>query len=154
MKKIDDSIRKQICRDFFSYHNDIEFENMYMSWHDLNSIKNEVIIGSHTHTHPMLGNCLDADSIRKELSLSFSLIKKNLNFEPLSISYPNGSFNNEVKDLAKICGYKYGLSVENNVVDFKIYDKFQIPRIELYEENLIKRVARRNGLIDRIKSYI
>ena len=125
-----------------------------MNWNDLNQIKNHVSIGSHTHRHPMLGNIENQDYIMEELIISKNLIEKNLNADCEVISYPNGSYNNEVKKCALDSGYKYGLAVNNEIYNITEFDNFEIPRIELYEENKLKSFLRRNLIIEKLKRIL
>ena len=53
LKSINDGERKEIIDNFCRTHEDVFFhEDLYMNWSDLNQIKSDVSIGSHTHTHP------------------------------------------------------------------------------------------------------
>ena len=155
LKSINDDERKKIIDDFCITHEDVFFnKNIYMNWNDLKQIKSHVSIGSHTHTHPMLGNIENLDYIKEELMISKNLIEKNLNTDCEVISYPNGSFNGKVQKCALELGYKYGLAVNNRIYNKTKFDNFEIPRIELYEENRIKSFFRRSLIIENIKKFV
>ena len=125
-----------------------------MNWDDLREISSFVSIGSHTHTHPMLGKMYDKDEIQHELTTSKKKIEMNLGVKCEIISYPNGSFNDVTKISASHAGYKFGLAVNNSYFDLNRFDEFEIPRIELFEESRFKLFLRRNLIIERIKNKI
>ena len=141
-----------MIKEFLENFNDVRFENnLYLNWGDLNELKDFVAIGSHTHTHPMLGKILNENEIYDQMVVSKNHIKKNLNIDCEIISYPNGSYNNLVKNCAQKAGYKYGLAVNNTTYKEVKFDDFELPRIELYEENKFKAFLRRNQIIESIK---
>jgi len=64
---------------------------LFMSWKDLNYIKSlGYDIGSHTCSHPTLST-MSIEDAYNELSISYSVIKKNLNIYDLSFAYPHGN---------------------------------------------------------------
>ena len=102
LKKINNDQREIVIKEFLENFNDVRFENnLYLNWGDLNELKDFVAIGSHTHTHPMLGKILNENEIYDQMIVSKNHIKKNLNIDCEIISYPNGSFNNLVKIVHK-----------------------------------------------------
>lgn len=144
LKKIKNKKRENICKQIFRQLNDIEIpENLYMNWEDLRQIKGEgVAIGSHTVTHPMLGNIENEERIFSELKDSADRIKKELGFFPKTISYPIGSYSPAVKKKAEEIGYQYGLAVNQNKYKSSKHDFFEIPRLELYNEPILKTYLR------------
>ncbi len=79
------------------------------------------------------------------------MITKELNEQPLVISYPIGSYDERVKRLSEKTGYKWGLAVEQKFLDITNMDGFAIPRVELYQEPWWKVRARTNGIYNRLK---
>lgn len=126
-------------------------ENLMMRWEDLRVVKGEGIeIGSHTVSHPMLSLNLFSSDIYHELKESAQVIEKEIGKYPLAISYPFGSCDYRVKKIAKEVGYKMGLSVSSEISP-KELDLFEIPRMQLYNESLLKTKLRINGQLQRIK---
>jgi peptidoglycan/xylan/chitin deacetylase (PgdA/CDA1 family) len=126
-----------------------------MDWQDLLKLYNSGhYIGSHTVSHYMLGSMSDEDQIRNELVLSAELIKQNLGYFPKSISYPIGSYNETTIRLSKEAGYSIGLAVKQQMYDPVKDSIFEIPRIELYNENWFKTKMRITNLLETIKKTI
>jgi peptidoglycan/xylan/chitin deacetylase (PgdA/CDA1 family) len=148
LKKIKNADRENICQQIFKQLNDIEVpENLYMDWEDLREINREgVVIGSHTTSHAMLGNVEIKERIVSELKESANRIKEELGFFPKTISYPIGSYSPEVKKIAQELGYTYGLAVAQKKYKSKKYDSFEIPRLELYNESLLKTYLRTTNI--------
>jgi peptidoglycan/xylan/chitin deacetylase (PgdA/CDA1 family) len=136
-------------------YNDVELPQIMMSWSDLKQLQNAGHeIGSHSVSHVMLGTTKNTEIIKFELEESFKKIYLNLSKTPLAVAYPVGSFNAEVKNIAKQVGYHYGLAVTQNVHQPKVHDMFEIPRIELYNESWLKTRLRINNSLERMKSLI
>ncbi len=144
LKKIKNAEREYICQQIFTQLNDHEIpKNLYMDWEDLRQVSGEgVVIGSHTVTHSMLGNIDKEEQIIYELKQSANRIEKELGFFPKTISYPIGSYNPLVKKLAKDTGYQFGLAVNQKKYKSQKNDLFEIPRLELYNENILKTYIR------------
>lgn len=129
--------------------------NLMMNWQDLSQIKERgFYIGSHSHSHPMLGKMATPAEIVHELQVSKELILKNLGHDPITISYPIGSWDERVLEAATKTGYKIGLAVEQREYDTRKDDLFAIPRIELYNEPWWKVKLRMTGLYHRIRGAL
>lgn len=127
-------------------------DNKMMSWSDISQLSQEgFIIGSHSHTHPMLASLAEESEIQDELSVSFCKIKDATGKEPLSISYPIGSFDERVKKIAASTGYTYGLAVKQQFYKPAGTDFFEIPRVELYQEPWWKTKLRISGAYSTIR---
>ena len=125
-----------------------------MNWDDIRQLHNAgFIIGSHSHTHPMLASLSSEGEIKEELENSAGIIQKETGKFPLSISYPIGSFDDRVISLSKAAGYKYGLAVKQQFYDPAKDDLFSIPRVELYQETWWKQRLRITGVYSMIKNY-
>lgn len=70
-----------------------------------------VTIGNHTHNHSILTN-YDRQEITNELALCNDALFKITGRVPNSIAFPNGNFNDLVKELAKEGGFKYAFSTK------------------------------------------
>ena len=89
-----------------------------MDWDEIKKAHYEgIMIGSHTHTHPVLTR-LDLDSQAKEIQVSMDMIQKNVNVVPSVFSYPEGdenSFDQDTIQLLKSAGIRYAFTVTNGV---------------------------------------
>jgi peptidoglycan/xylan/chitin deacetylase (PgdA/CDA1 family) len=78
-----------------------------MSWHNLRELQQAGhIIGSHTHTHPMLTAC-GTVALRNELTVSKQVLEQRLGVEVDSISMPGGRINARVLAACGEAGYKH-----------------------------------------------
>jgi len=154
MKTLPNFQRLQVSNSIVQQCNDVVTpNNIMMNWSDLKELHSAgFVVGSHTHTHPMLGKLESHEEIRSELVESYINIKQHLGIIPLAISYPIGSFDDRVKRLSKESGYKFGLAVEQRFFETKNEDLFAVPRVELYQESWWKVQARINGIYNRVKS--
>lgn len=127
---------------------DVQVPNdLMLSWSEIRRLREQgVEIGSHTVNHPVLSRIESRAEIKEEITVSRQVIGENLGFLPLTLSYPNGSYNEEVKELTAEAGYKLGLAVNNLFFKKGKYNSYEIPRVELYNENYFKWRARISGL--------
>ena len=123
-----------------------------MNWNEVRQLDSEgFIIGSHTHTHPMLSSLEDEGEITGELKKSAQKIYQKVGKYPLTISYPINSFDERVIRLSKQEGYKYGLAVGQHFFRVGKDDMFRIPRAELHQEPWWKVQIRIKGIYSRMK---
>lgn len=94
----------------------------FMSWSELGELKNQGIsIQSHTMTHRPL-QTLNEKEIYNELYLSKKTIEKVLHTKVLAVSFPHGSYNQEIITIARQIDYEF-MCTSN--VDCIYYDSFQ-----------------------------
>lgn len=126
--------------------------NQMMSWNEIRQLNNDgFIIGSHTNTHPTLGQLENSNEIEEELQVSFVKIKNEVGISPQTISYPIGTYDKRVIELSKNVGYKQGLAVEQKFYETAKDSRFSIPRVELYQEPWYKVNARVTGIYSAVK---
>ena len=96
-------------------HND---RRLMMDWSEIiESHESGVIIGSHTHTHPVLMN-MDIDEQKKDIDRSLLEIEIHIGHRPLFFSYPEGtsvSFNQDTVGLLKEFGIRYAFTTVEGV---------------------------------------
>lgn len=152
MKSLPNKKRKEVMDVITGTCKDVVTPQPMMNWDDIRQLHSSgFVIGSHSHTHPMLGRLEDENEIEEELGISRQIITKELNEQPLVISYPIGSFDERVKRISEKSGYKWGLAVEQKFLDSTTMDGFAIPRVELYQEPWWKVRARTHGIYNRLK---
>jgi len=90
-----------------------KLQRIMMNWNEIEKLKKEgFIIGSHTHTHPILAR-LNYDQQMDEIKTSVDTIKKILGFKSVFFSYPEGiqnSYNKETIDILKKIGIKFSFT--------------------------------------------
>ncbi len=157
MKKLSNPERLHIMQSILEQCNDVETKGAMMSWDEIRQLKQHgFIIGSHSHTHPMLASLQNESEISDELRISAKRILEETGNLPQTISYPIGSFDDRVVRLSKENGYTYGLAVEQQFYrpdkdDIFKSDSYRIPRVELYQEPWWKVKMRISGVYSRLK---
>lgn len=153
LKQVDNQIRESICTQVKDQFDDVQLpKDLYLNWEEIRQLSRAgVQIGSHTVSHPMLGNITEDHRLTHELTYSAKRIQDELGFFPKTISYPIGSYSSEVKEKAKSIGYQFGLAVNQERYHNSRNDDFEIPRIELYNETLLKSFLRASGVLSLLK---
>lgn len=104
-----------------------------LSWRQLREMSDSglVTIGSHTKRHPWLPTVsVDEDRLHEELAVSKKILEDGLGKDVNFICYPNGGFNDLVKEAARDAGYKGGFTT-NPVKRSNIDDIYAIRRIKM-----------------------
>ena len=108
---------------------------LFMDWNEIKELhKADQIIGSHTHSHPILATLNEKESFQ-ELKVSKELIEKHTKAECNTISYPNGAVGdftkvqkNQLKSLNYRCAFTQ-IPLFNNSKN----DLFELRRINISE---------------------
>jgi peptidoglycan/xylan/chitin deacetylase (PgdA/CDA1 family) len=106
---------------------------LFMRWEDVSRLATAGMgIGSHTHTHRILGHLSEAEQ-HQELALSKQLLESHLGRSIHSLSYPVGrpnvSFTNVTKQIAAEEGYHLAFSFEAGANLPHATDAFGIKRL-------------------------
>jgi peptidoglycan/xylan/chitin deacetylase (PgdA/CDA1 family) len=108
----------------------------YMNWSQLEeSMKHNVEIGNHTHSHDFFLNQPAATrykTFKDEIELSQTIIKEKLNITPVVFSYPYGEFDSKMKDIVKETGF-IASAAQNSGVMYSGGDLFECPRFPMSE---------------------
>ena len=153
IKWIPSTKRDIIIKSLLENFNDTTYPpNMMMTWDEVRQIQAAGFgIGSHSVTHPSLATIEDKDAIRFELAQSKKRIKEETGFDSTVFSYPVGSYDERVKEIARETGYKAALAVNYKMYNPAKQDIYEIPRIELYSESWLKTKLRINGTFTYLK---
>ena len=153
LKKLSNTQRQMVLERILQQCDDASLpKDKMMNWSEVKQLAcSGFIIGSHSHTHPMLASLQNENEIADELKISRDKINSALGFYPASISYPIGSFDERVTRISKTSGYKYGLAVEQQFFKYGQNDLYKIPRVELYQEPWWKVQMRMKGIYSGIK---
>lgn len=99
-----------------------------------------VTIGSHGHLHYNLGN-IEIGKATEDMMTSKSFIENTIDQEVNLIAYPDGSYNDEVKDQAEKIGYKGQLAVTykcaSDLNDLRIMNRHGISSTTTFESNML-----------------
>lgn len=151
LKKLPPVLRDAVirqCREQFSDVSeeilpDEEDRYLFLNWDDVRQmIKGGQHVGSHTHTHPMLGTLSEAES-RTELKRSKELLEAETGVLCVAFSYPNGEAENftgihvsQLRELGYRCAFTQIPLFNNDATDrFKLHRvnisrKMPLPLIE------------------------
>jgi len=153
IKWISADSREAIINSLLKNFDDVEYPSgMMMSWEEIRQIQSAgFTIGSHSVTHPSLRTIPDNGTITTELKDSSQRIKEETGVVPEIFSYPLGSYDERVKEIAKHVGYKAALAVNYTKYNPAKQDMYEIPRIELYNEGWGKTKMRINGILGYLK---
>ena len=88
-----------------------------------------ITFGAHTATHPHLTR-ISLEEVREEMEKSKGVIHKLTGFSVYAFCYPYGEYNDEIKNIAKECGFSCAFSV-NAGINYKGQDLFEIKRIDV-----------------------
>jgi len=113
---------------------------------------NNLSIESHTVTHPILTN-IDEKQLDFELRVSRERLENNLSKKVETFCYPNGAFNENVRQAVENSGYKCAVTTRYGFVE-KAENKFLLSRIDaLYDiENFAQSVSGFEALKQRIRN--
>ncbi len=99
-----------------------------------------VEIGSHGHLHYNLADVGSAVA-KRELEYSKELLQNIVGKEINSVAYPDGSYNNETKNIAENLGYKYQMAVNyhcpDDSTDPRILNRHSISSTTTFESNML-----------------
>ncbi|MFM9945324.1 MAG: polysaccharide deacetylase family protein [Bacteroidia bacterium] len=155
--KLMGSEREKVLADFYNrYKKEVEnFKNQYTEYWKLvdreglrDSIGSKFLtIGSHTHLHYNLGN-INNELLETELTTSKEILSEISDYEILSIAFPDGSYNENVKDLTTKSGYKFQLAVDyklaNDLNDPRILKRYSVSNSTTHEANMLKLALKAN----------
>ena len=99
-----------------------------------------VTIGSHGHNHYNLGQ-IEPEFAKMEMEHSKALLETAIQKEVKYIAYPDGSYNESVKDMAEKAGYVGQMAVkyklQGDKTDRRILDRFGISATTTFESNML-----------------
>jgi peptidoglycan/xylan/chitin deacetylase (PgdA/CDA1 family) len=119
-----------------------------LNWDEVRELaKAGIEVGSHTAAHPILTN-VDADRLKRELSVSKVAIEENLQREAPHFCYPNGNVSAREREAVAAAGYGSAVTTELRLCD-KEADPFLLPRIDAEPE--LHRFVQSTSGFDRLK---
>lgn len=117
-------------------------QNDRLSWRELMIMRDSGIVsfGSHCLKPEPLVNVKPEDALRQEIFDSRKILEEKLGVSVLLFSYPEGFFNQHIKDLVKAAGYKAAVATKSRRSNrIKNNDIFALKRLRISSscDNLI-----------------
>lgn len=124
LKKVPETTRKKYLSNLE------EVQSLQLKVQDLQSLSNDgIVIGNHTHTHPMVDQCTD-EEIRKELKKTKEAFNKwKLTGYPF-FAYPNGNWDEHSEKVLKEEGIELAFLFDHKVNKEK-FNPLRISRIRV-----------------------
>ena len=152
IKNLRNRQRLQVCDHTRDTLDDVQMPKLMMTWNQLAElIQLGHRVGSHSVSHPMLASIEDSEELALELSVSAMRIEEKLGHFPKTISYPIGSFNDQVVEQAIAVGYQFGLAVQQRDFHWPEDGVYRVPRVEVYNETWLKTWLRLSGWLPKMK---
>ena len=110
-------------------------KNLWMNNNHLKSLyKSGHEIGLHAYDHPYDLKNMSYKEQYSQLNKNYKHIKSIINYKPISIAYPNGSFNKVTIDILKKMGVKIGFcSNMKNIISNNNLKNFFFPRMDHFK---------------------
>lgn len=106
-----------------------------LTWEQVREMgRDNIEFGSHTETHPLL-IYEEPDTIERELRSSRYKIQTALERDVPAFAYPNGDWNEQVRDLVREAGYRYAFTTWPGWYHPE-EDPYTVPRILLHDGNV------------------
>jgi peptidoglycan/xylan/chitin deacetylase (PgdA/CDA1 family) len=109
--------------------------DLMLTWDQVREMSsNGIDFGSHTVTHPLLTYENDV-AVQHELTASKQALEERLGKEVQAFAYPNGDWNERVREMVKDAGYQVAFTTQRGWYRAG-QDPYAIPRIMLHEGNV------------------
>lgn len=108
----------------------------FLSWEEVNEMRQTGLIsfGSHTATHRIL-TTLQKEEVREELIKSKEelIAQKAVDTSFIPFSYPNGNYNEEIRQMVKNAGYSLAVTTKKGW-NHKGLDPFSLKRFPIHQD--------------------
>jgi len=125
----------------------------FLNWNDINKLKTQVNIQSHSLTHSFMTTLTD-NELDEELIMSKKILSDKTNTNIKYFSYPIGDYNNNVIEKTKKY-YTSAFIVSDNLVEVNKLSnnnyKYKIPRINITDKSVYEVFFRINGFHTFVK---
>jgi peptidoglycan/xylan/chitin deacetylase (PgdA/CDA1 family) len=116
----------------------IDNRGMYLTWGQIrHMVKNNIAFGAHTRTGAYLPSISQDQVLVSEIVLSKSDIEEEIGKKVKYFCYPTGGFNDRIKEIVRIAGYK-GACTTNRGFDRFNTDIYEINRIKVTDSDMTK----------------
>jgi peptidoglycan/xylan/chitin deacetylase (PgdA/CDA1 family) len=136
LKKLDPQIREEVIgllENSFSRNLADEAKNRHiLNWDEIEEMRKQgIFIGSHTVNHAILTR-LPLEAAKMEITQSKQTLEKKLGEEIDLFAYPNGDWNDDVKEMVKEAGYKASVTTMNRKNDYST-DPYLLGRLTVHQ---------------------
>lgn len=136
LQRHDPQIIQTLCQGNKEYRNVLNKNQM------LEMIESGLVeIGSHTHNHPNLDQ-ISIEEAKIEIEYSKKLIEQTLNYKVKSVAFPDGAYNESVKELCLDAGFKNLLAVDyklpSDQSDISILPRYCVSNTTTVESNIVQ----------------
>lgn len=109
--------------------------------------ESNLIIGSHTVTHPILPKC-NEEKVYFELKVSKERLEHTFNQKIYSFAYPNGSYTNREINILKDTGYRMAFNTNlEPITPDSFLRQYELPRMEVINEvSFLETICRMTGV--------
>ena len=118
-----------------------ETKRRFLNWDEAREmIGGGMAIGSHTHSHPILGE-LASDRQRQELAQSRTLLREQLSIEADALAYPFGhaaGFSDQTQQLAREIGYRAAFSYHGGTNLPGTARRYDVKRVGVDEQSRLR----------------
>jgi len=116
-------------------------EESLLSWEEIEEMHRQGMdFQAHTHSHVNL-NKLDDERIAAELKTSKTILEERLHKKVNFLCYPNGVFDERIKEITQKCGYWGGITTKRGMVN-EDSDWFALKRIGIKRKHQLWRFAK------------
>jgi len=138
LKSIDNAVKQSIITQI-EHSSDLQnidkhVERLVMNWNHVKNVSVEnVIIGAHTHMHPIIAKIDNLEFI-KDTKTNIALIEKHINLTPRLFAYPNGNvcdYKKDTPEVLKALGITHAFTMDSkfiNINDFNSQGNYEISR--------------------------
>lgn len=137
----------------YGYTEEREFANRHtLSHEEIRALQDVgVIFASHTVSHPILTRC-SPEVVKSELVESRNYLENIIQTPVLHFAYPNGDWNQEVKQAVADAGYSTARTIETGFVTINS-DPLALPNFGISDDaGLNKAILQASGLWSALKS--
>lgn len=101
-----------------------------LTWSEVGEMeRNGIVIGNHTHTHPMLDHCSN-DIIQQELSVASQQLNENDLSGAVYFAYPNGNASSEAEAMLQQEGIRLAFLFDHRI-NFRKPNPYRISRLSV-----------------------
>lgn len=121
---------------------EIYYEDKIINSDEINELSDQgVEIASHTLSHADL-RAVDLGTVKEELSLSKSMLEEITGKEVVSFSFPYGSYNDDLINLAFNCGYNFVYTTQPEIISIpikkRVFGRISVEPDDLFLEFMLK----------------
>ncbi|MDD5449802.1 MAG: polysaccharide deacetylase family protein [Candidatus Omnitrophica bacterium] len=110
----------------------------YLTWGQARELSaNNVSIGGHTRNHVYLPSISDDHLLWNEIAGTKAAIEKKTGVKADFYCYPTGGFNEKIKEMVKLAGYKGACTTNRGLADYNS-DLYELKRIKVTNSDLSK----------------